>query len=169
MIVLAHLQLAFILLLNLSSYSALTIYQRLLTIFARSHSLLATPEKYLPPSSASSLVQQILPTYIALLNTLSAQLGALPDNAFDAELPEMDVFYFDEIESLRQGLVGGVGRDDPDVLAAWEGLRKSAKRWGWAISPLSGKTIASPGHEHEVEEEEESEEEGEYAPQVVEL
>lgn len=156
---------AFILLLNLSSYSALTIYQRLLTLFTRSHSLLVTPEKYIPSSSAE---KAIIPTYIALLNTLSAQLTALPDNAFDAELPEMDVFYMDEIESLRQGLqsAGSKRRDDPGVLAAWEGLRKSAKRWGWTIAPLlEGRRDQNKDEEMESE----SEEEGEYAPQVVEL
>ena len=158
MTIVAHLQMAFILLLNLSSYSALQIYQRLFTLFTRSHSLLSTPDKYL-----TTTPNGVKAAYIAFLRTLSAHLLALPDEAFDAELPEMDVFYLDEIESLRQALGRGVGKDDSGVQEAWEGLRESVKRWGWTISPLSD------GEAEQGEEEEESDEEGEYAPQVVEL
>lgn len=154
----AYLQLAYILLLHLSSYSALQVYQRLLPLFTRSHSLLSTPEAYLPSIPTS----QIRKTYTALLHTLSAQLTALPDHAFDAELPEMDLFYLDEIEALRIGLNRGVCAGDTEIGNGWEGLRTAAKRWGWNIGPLSGRPVVVQDTE------EESDEEGEFAPQIVE-
>lgn len=156
-LMLAYLQLAFILLLHLSSYSGLQMYQRLLVLFTRSHSLLSSPGDYIASTSAT----QLRKTYTALLHSLCAQLGALPPNAFDAELPEMDVFYLDEIESLRIGLAQGICAGDAEVQKGWEALRNSARRWGWSISPLSSVTPQAG-------QDEESDEEGEYAPQIVE-
>lgn len=136
-------------------------YRRLLTLFSRSHHLLASPEHYLPATTPS----QVHKVYIALLHTLAAQLSALPDHAFDAELPEMDLFYLDEIEQLRQGLAAGAGGGEGEIQTAWEALRKSARRWGWDLDPLLPLSVRTAGG---TEEEDESEEEGEYAPQIVE-
>jgi hypothetical protein len=83
------------------------------------------------------------------------------------ELPEMDLFYLEEIEQLRIGLsqcgiLGhpGTGEKRNGLVKAWEALQKAGKGWGWQIEPLGGG--------HQGEEDDESDEEGEYAPQVVE-
>jgi A1 cistron-splicing factor AAR2 len=165
---LGYLQLAFVLLLHLSSYSSLQIYQRLLTLFTRSHSLLSTPQAYIPKATSSSIRK----TYTSLIHTLSAQLGALPKNAFDMELPEMDLFYLEEIESLRVGLlnlgeVGASGQEEEKLREAWQALQKAAKGWGWDIENLKSSSGGRAGDI--VPSDDEEEEEGEYAPQVVDI
>ena len=163
--ILGYLQLSFVLLLHLSSYSSLQIYQRLLALFSRSHSLLANPEEYIPKATSSSIRK----VYTSLIHTLSAQLGALPKNAFDMELPEMDLFYLEEIEQLRTGLanLGEVGGQEGEkLIQAWQALQKAAKGWGWDIDNLkssSGQAVNATASD------EEEEEEGEYAPQVVDI
>jgi A1 cistron-splicing factor AAR2 len=165
MTVLGYLQLAFVLLLHLSSYSSLTMYQRLLTLFTRSHSLLANPQTYIPNSTPSTIRK----AHTSLLHTLSVQLGALPKNAFDMELPEMDLFYLEEIEQLRIG-IGSLGegnaKDIEKLGQAWQALKTAAKAWGWDIGDL--KTASKAEDWNASDDEEEEEEEGEYAPQVVE-
>jgi A1 cistron-splicing factor AAR2 len=165
MAVLGYLQLAFVLLLHLSSYSSLTMYQRLLTLFTRSHSLLANPQTYIPKSTPSTIRK----AYTSLLHTLAIQLGALPKNAFDMELPEMDLFYLEEIEQLRTGLatLGGTSGTEGEKLGqAWHALKTAAKGWGWDIGDL--KSVSGQPGDGSAGDEVESDEEGEYAPQIVE-
>ena len=102
--------------------------------------------------------------YVAFLRTLSAQLTALPESAFDAELPEMDVFYLDEIASLRSNLAAAIPMwtesQRTEVRGGWEELQTGAKKaWSWDIGSLAERTEDEEGDE---------EEEGEYAPMVVE-
>ena len=140
-------------------------YQRLLTLFTRSHSLLANPQTYIPKATPSTIRK----AYTSLLHTLATQLGALPKNAFDMELPEMDLFYLEEIEQLRIGLANlaeGSGKEVEKLEQAWHALKTAAKAWGWDIGDLRSTSGQSrDGHEMD---EVESEEEGEYAPQIVE-
>ncbi|WWD17185.1 hypothetical protein CI109_101623 [Kwoniella shandongensis] len=179
--IIAHLQLAFVLLLQLSSYSALLVYKRFLTLLCQSPSFLSTPPDYLPSSSDKN-IKTIRRLYLSLLHTLSAELEALPANSFEGELPEMDLFYLDQIESLRKNLAGamwqssssgsagagaGAGGEtgwkegDREVLKSnWNRLRDVGwKKWNWDIDEIT----------HIVEDDEEEEEEGEYAPVVVEM
>jgi len=140
-------------------------YQRLLTLFTRSHSLLANPQKYIPDATPNTIRK----AYTSLLHTLAIQLGALPKNAFDMELPEMDLFYLEEIEQLRVGLAslgGASGREGEKLGQAWQALKTAAKGWGWDIGDL--KTASGPPGDGPASDEVESEEEGEYAPQIVE-
>ena len=140
-------------------------YQRLLTLFTRSHSLLANPQTYIPNATPSTIRK----AYTSLLHTLAIQLGALPKNAFDMELPEMDLFYLEEIEQLRTGLAslsGSSGKEEEKLGQAWQALKTAAKGWGWDIGDLKSARV-QPGDEP-ASDEVESEEEGEYAPQVVE-
>jgi A1 cistron-splicing factor AAR2 len=165
MAVLGYLQLAFVLLLHLSSYSSLTMYQRLLTLFTRSHSLLANPQTYIPNATPNTIRK----AYTSLLHTLAIQLGALPKNAFDMELPEMDLFYLEEIEQLRTGLsslCGSSGKEGEKLGQAWQALKTAAKGWGWDIGDL--KSASGQSGDEPASDEAESEEEGEYAPQIVE-
>jgi A1 cistron-splicing factor AAR2 len=131
----------------LSNYSALLIYKRFLSLLCR--------------SSLTTATTILRKTYISLLLTLSAQLAALPESAFEAELPEMDVFYLDEIEALRGHLsevVGGwTAAEQGKVREGWARLKAvSRKMWRWELEDLGD------------EEEEDEDEQGEYAPVVVE-
>jgi A1 cistron-splicing factor AAR2 len=140
-------------------------YQRLLTLFTRSHSLLANPQTYIPNSTPATIRK----AYTSLVHTLAVQLGALPKNAFDMELPEMDMFYLEEIEQLRIGLASlgeGNGKEVEKLGQAWKALQTAARGWGWDIEDL--KTAGGPSGGGSGSDEDESEEEGEYAPQIVE-
>lgn len=83
------------------------------------------------------------------------------------ELPEMDMFYLEEIEQLRTGLANlgeGSGKEVEKLGQAWQALKTAAEGWGWDIGDLK------PVNEQSGlgDESEDDEEEGEYAPQVVE-
>jgi A1 cistron-splicing factor AAR2 len=99
-------------------------------------------------------------------------LGALPKNAFDMELPEMDLFYLEEIEQLRIGLMtlgnfGAGGPEEVRLKEAWQALQKAAKGWGWDIDDFKSSSGDQAGDA--VTSDDEEEEEGEYAPQVVDI
>ena len=108
--------------------------------------------------------------YKELLKTLRVEIEALPDGVFDTELPEMDVFYLDQLESLRKNLASAIWGEVEEGTTWTElerqsfkslrnALRDSAwKKWKWDIDELS----------HRVDEEDEDEE-GEYAPVVIEI
>lgn len=85
------------------------------------------------------------------------------------ELPEMDLFYLEEIEQLRTGLanLGEVGGQEGEkLIQAWQALQKAAKDWGWDIDDL--KSSSGQAEDANASDDEE-EEEGEYAPQVVDI
>ncbi|WVF71280.1 hypothetical protein IAT40_006083 [Kwoniella sp. CBS 6097] len=188
---LGQLQLSFILLLHLSSYSALLVYKRLLTLICQSPSFISDPSSYLStsssviPSSSSSAksqsqsqsqspVKRVKKMYTALLGVLDKQIEAIPNGSFDTELPELDAFFQDQIESLRSnisaavGSSGSVGHEEwnevekDGIRSAWKELENSAKKWGWEIGSLD----LSKGADEDSEDEEE---EGEYAPVIVDL
>ena len=116
---------------------------------------------YLQIDDADSAVRQ---AYTALIDTLAAQLTALPDSAFETELPEMDLFYLDEIEVLRTNFAAAHGgwttSEQAGLDRAWSKLRAVAReKFGWQVGALS--------YPIELEEDEEYEQ-GEYAPVIVE-
>jgi A1 cistron-splicing factor AAR2 len=158
---LGQMQLAFILFLNLSSYPCLSVYKRILPLFTRSSSYLTGPYE----TSRAAL-------YNGLLETLSAQLAALPDGVFDTELPELDGWYLEEIDTLRTNLLlatsvqGGWKKEEMTLVkTAWDNLVSIAKtKWRWDLGSLSPSVTAA-----EVDEEDDEDEEGEYAPVVVEM
>ena len=157
---LGYLELSFVIMLNLSSFSALMVYRRLLTLFCQSSSILHVSTALLDGEARKGVRNM----YMDLLGTVGAQLAALPASAFETELPDMDVFYLDTIASLRVNLMAAVGgwTDDEQsqVDTAWRDLQQTARgAWRWDIGPL---TQAS-----EIAEELEDEEEGEYAPTIV--
>jgi len=85
------------------------------------------------------------------------------------ELPEIDLFYLEEIEQLRTGLAslaGSSGKEGEKLRQAWQALKTAAKGWGWDIGDL--KTASEQSGAGPASDEVESDEEGEYAPQVVE-
>ncbi|KAK4684923.1 A1 cistron-splicing factor AAR2, partial [Tremellales sp. Uapishka_1] len=154
LLLVAHLQLAFILLLHLSNFSSLLVYKRYLALLCRASSALKLP---------TSLTVPMRSTYISLLHTLASQLSALPRNAFDAELVEMDIFYLDELEALRLNLIASLGagslwkQDEERLRSAWQVLKNAAARsFDWDVGDLVS-----------VAEESDEEEQGEYAPVVV--
>lgn len=142
------------------NHPSLSGYKRLLSLLCRSPSALAEPELHGYVSSSSAA--QARETALSLVSLLAAQISSLPETAFEVELPELDVFYLDEIEALRRALGsalavrgwwGMAGR----AQAAWERLRAVGRERGWSIGELALG-----------DEEESDEEEGEYAPVVVE-
>lgn len=170
---LGHLQLSFILFLHLSSYSSLLTYKRVLALLCQSSSFLVSPSIFLSPPRLDPNAHvgegtKIL--YKELLKTLRVEIEALPDGVFDTELPEMDVFYLDQLENLRRNLAcaiwgeveEGTACTEPErqsFKSLWNALRDSAwKKWKWDIDELG----------HRVDEEDEDEE-GEYAPVVVDM
>ena len=189
----AKLQLAFILVLNLSSFGSLQVYKRIIQIICHATDIHLLPAGYIPASVSSSsndakprrptrLIRQL---YTSLIQTLSAQLVALPEGVFDTELPELDVWLIGEIDSLRSNLRGAVqasavraaegasvwaGEGDKAVQArreleeAWTGLVQAVNRFKWDIEPLQLHNVAVQDTD-----EEDSEEEGEYAPVVVDI
>jgi hypothetical protein len=83
------------------------------------------------------------------------------------ELPEMDMFYLEELEQLRTGLAslgGASGKEAEKLGQAWQALKTAAKGWGWDIGDL--KTASGRADDDIASDDEE--EEGEYAPQIVE-
>lgn len=150
---LGQLQLAFILLLQLSSYGGLTVYKRILSLFTRSSSILSTPAHYMPEGP------DISGLFRAVVVAIAAQIQSIPSGSFETELPEFDLFYLDEIESLRENLSSTPWRDQ--VSASWKRLQSAGKTWRWDIDNLD-----SPGP---VDGSDEEDEEGEYAPVVVDL
>ncbi|WWC89213.1 uncharacterized protein L201_004131 [Kwoniella dendrophila CBS 6074] len=184
----SQLQLSFILLLHLSSYSSLLVYKRILSLLCQSSTFLITPNQYLGQTSTSSksaltittISKKVQELYKSLTETLVIQIDSIPDGTFDTELPELDSFYLDQIESLRKNLILAIkGTKDiqgwneavaNDMRKSWKGLKIIASKWGWEINDLitSNSDNAYNGQEDE-EESEESEEEGEYAPVIVEL
>lgn len=149
---LGQLQLAFILVIHLSSYGALSSYKRILALFTRSSDMLRNPSAYV---SSTASVQVV---YKAFVDALAGQLSAIPDGSFETELPELDLFFLDEIESLRQNIEGSL--ISTALKTSWKGLRQAGKKWRWQLDTLQARPVT---------EEEESDEEGEYAPQVVEI
>ena len=179
----AELQLAFILVLNLSSFGALQVYKRIALLVSRSADMQARPEQYVltptrtdsrSPRSASRTARQL---YLTFLHSLSAQIAALPDGVFDTELPEMDVWLLGEIGAMRSSIrdafamPGSMWRGEgekgrlrrEELEKAWGGLVRSGQRFGWELEllDLHNASVTVP--------DEESEEEGEYAPVVVDM
>lgn len=166
---LAHLQLAFISVLHLSSPACLTVYKRIFTLFARSSQIHLRPSEYI----SSSRHADLRATYINLVLTLTAQVQALPDSVFDTELPELDVWFNEEFEYLRRNLGSAIGvegslwvkSNEQELLNTWEAMRVVARqKFGWQIGALSG--LGSTDRDLY---EEEEDEEGEYAPVIVEI
>ncbi|OXG24816.1 A1 cistron-splicing factor AAR2 [Cryptococcus neoformans Tu401-1] len=170
---LGHLQLSFVLFLQLSSYSSFLAYKRILALLCQSSSFLISPSSFLSPPKQNPnahVGEGMKILYKELLKSLRVEIEALPDGVFDTELPEMDVFYLDQLESLRRNLASAIWGEVEEGTAwtdlerqsfksLWNALRDSAwKKWMWDIDELS----------HRVDEEDEDEE-GEYAPVVVEM
>jgi A1 cistron-splicing factor AAR2 len=117
--------------------------------------------------------------YITSVQTLAAQLTALPEGVFDTELPELDVWLLGEIDALRNDVKtsvrsgvrervwAGEGSKAVQVIkeleTAWGRLIQAGRRYQWEIERLD---LQATG---QAELDEESEEEGEYAPIVVDM
>lgn len=130
--------------------------------FCQSSDLLADPNRYLDPRYATATAQNGI--WSTVLDTFSAQLRALPDTAFDAELPEMDVFLITQLESIRSNLSGKISLQPNDnhklISSAWTRLRDVAsQKFGWQLPADIGEVIPSSDLEEL--------EEGEDAPVVV--
>lgn len=167
---LGHLQLAFILLLHLSSPSSLTVYKRLFSLLCRSTNIHVQPLEHLP----APLHAGLRALYISFIAAFTAQNQALPDGVFDTELPELDVWYNEELEALRGNISRAMGEADglwadgearKELRVGWEGMRVVARRkFGWEIGELQSLAQLFDGLG-----EEDEDEDGEYAPVVVDV
>lgn len=158
---LAQFQLAFLLVIHVSSYSALMTYKRLLSLFCRSTDLQSDTSKYLKhPGSLEA-------TYTSLLDTICAHLIALPETAFDTELPELDAFMMDALSTLRLNMAAPTVSETAAILEsnqAWRRLDAVARdKWSWDIG--GGSAII----EHDENGRVDFDEEDEYAPVIVDL
>lgn len=146
-------------------------YKRIFSLLARSADIHLHPSDHLSRKRHS----QLRTLYSGWVDTLAAQISALPDGVFDTELPELDIWFMEEIEALRVHLSTGLGASDglwvggdkaSGLQEGWDRLRRTAKRkFGWQIGELKPST----GVAGEVGSGEEDEEEGEYAPVIVEM
>ena len=93
---LAELQLAFILFINVNNFSSLEIYKSIISLLCRSKDVLLQPT----PNSGSVH----LTLYSDLLKILRTQLGSLREGFFDLDLPELDTFLIQELTFLRDSL-----------------------------------------------------------------
>lgn len=175
-ILLGHLQLAFLLFLQLHNYSSLLVYKRLLTLCCQSSSMLVDKELSI------DIKHDAWPSfYRDLLQTLKAQLSLLPNDFFtdspDAGLENMLIL---QLVSVSQNLMSGVtslsDADKWDIAKASEQLRKVAeRRFGWQLPKWREKLdVVMPTSMHQDaamidDGESDYEEEGEDAPVVVEL
>ncbi|BEI91875.1 uncharacterized protein CcaverHIS019_0406950 [Cutaneotrichosporon cavernicola] len=158
---LGYTALAFILVTQVWNAPALAAYRRLIALHCRAHAALAEPELF-PDAFPSPEKEKGRETALAFVDLLTAQISSLPDQAFAVEVPDLDVFYLDEIEVLRRGLgaalaVRGWWGLAGKAQASWTRLQAVGRVRGWEIGPLPQG------------DEEEDEEEGEDAPVVVEM
>ncbi|ORX35812.1 A1 cistron-splicing factor [Kockovaella imperatae] len=157
--ILSYLQLSFVLLLHLSSYSCLMVYKRFFALLTRSADLLQSPSSYIDTGTTNDLAS----LYTAFLRSLTAQFDALPETIFESELPEMDLFFLDELEYLRgnlgSGMVDWIADDRARIQEAWKLLQGVVVKWRWDLKPIVvGEAV----------DDDDDIEDGEYAPVVVE-
>jgi A1 cistron-splicing factor AAR2 len=167
---LGHLQLAFIILLHLSSPSCLTVYKRLLSLLCRSTNIHVHPLEHLKAPRHAPL-RALCISFIA---ALTAQLHALPDGVFDTELPELDVWFNEELEALRGNISRAMGEAEglwadgearKELRVGWEEMKSVARRqFGWEVGELQSLAQLFDGVG-----EEDEDEDGEYAPVVVDV
>jgi hypothetical protein len=147
------------------------VYQRILSLFCRSPSFVASSSTYLP-SRGKSTPNAI----ISLIQTLSAQLSSLPKDAFETELPELDTFFIEEFGNLRRSIGPALRTKEGSwskqhvthVVAAWKDLVSACKQHGWQVESLVGPT-ETEAHASEDPEVISDEEDGEYAPVIVDI
>lgn len=158
---LGEMQLAYLLLTQLTNFSALDAYRDLITLFAQ-----------------SSISANDLDTYIDFLSLLHNQLTALRPEFFVEDLPELESFFISTLETLRQNLKPVVEH----IAQPWTALQDLVPdKFGWSLKPVSGFMPVQPGTTHYnlasqegqsgrvMDDEDLLAEEGDDAPVVVEL
>jgi A1 cistron-splicing factor AAR2 len=143
------------------NFASLGAYKRILSLFSQSSAAISGDSSSDPDSDLVDL-PDLQETYFALLATLTSQLCALPESAFDSELPDLDTFYLAQIGNLRANLGAALGAPKwwgsaGRLIAAWKNLQEAAMKRGWEVEDLR------------MGDEDSDDEEGEYAPVVVEM
>ncbi|GMK53906.1 hypothetical protein CspeluHIS016_0104920 [Cutaneotrichosporon spelunceum] len=152
--------LAFVLVTQVWNAPSLSAYRRLVALQCRAHTALAEPECFPDAFPTARDAGEARVAALAFVDLIAAQIASLPAQAFDVELPDLDVFYQEEIEALRRGLGAALAVREWWGLArraqgSWTRLRAVGRERGWEIRPLP-------------QGDEEEDEEGEDAPVVVE-
>jgi A1 cistron-splicing factor AAR2 len=159
---LAQLQLAFVIFINVQNFSSLLAFKRFLGLLARSERIFSQEDL---PKDGGLTLESVEDLYVQLLQTLSNQLQSLPDTFFTVDLAGTGLqdFWREELLALSTSLVRGHSGSNPISSAMEEALanlRSMAQtRFQWDL-----------GVEHlETGEDEDSLEEGEDAPVIVDL
>lgn len=159
---LAQLQLAFVIFLNVQNFSSLLAFKRYLGLLARSERIFSREdlqkEGGLTPQSLEEL-------YVQLLRTLSSQLQSLSDTFFSVDLAGTGLqdFWRQELEALCLSIVRGHSERYPVPRALEEAMAElrsvTQKRFQWEL----------PVGRSESGGDDKSLEEGEDAPVIVDL
>lgn len=160
---LGELQLSFILFIQLTNFSALDVYKDILSLLCR-----------------SSVSPNDVDVYEQLLRILYSQLASLRTEFFVEDLPALESFYLDSLDSLRRSLKM-VATAQSVIVEGWNRLAQMARdRYGWGLRQVSGYAKVQSGTTHydllpregvgqQSDDEDLLAEEGEDAPVVVDL
>ena len=159
---LAQVQLAFIIFVNVQNFSSLLAFKRFLALLARSERIFSQEGLFTEGGLMLATIQEL---YVKLLRTLTIQLESLPDTFFTVDLAGTGLqdFLREELEALFRSIMrghSGTGAVPSDLNEPMMRLRNVAReRYQWEFEDGSSKTS----------EDDESLEEGEDAPVIVEL
>lgn len=154
-------QFAYLLITQITNFSALDVYRDLLTLFAQ-----------------SSVSANDLDSYTDFLSLLHSQFTALRPEFFVEDLPELESFFINTLEALRQNLKPVAEH----VAKPWTALQDLVQeKFGWPLKPVAGFMPVQTGTTHYnlasqegqsgrvMDDEDLLAEEGDDAPVVVEL
>jgi len=136
----------------LHNFSSLSTYKSLISLFARSASLLL-PLSQRPPNPASPhpplLALPALPLFASFLSTLLAQFAFLAPDFFAVQMTGLEDALLDEFAALRRGLrdADEAWEREParepgravwrEVVGRWEDLRvRTTEKWGWTVGEV---------------------------------
>lgn len=161
---LAQLQLAFLIFINVQNFSSLLAFKRFLILLSRSERILFDQELLMTNGIASQTVKDL---YNRLFDILAIQLSSLPETFFSVDLAGtgMQDFWQDELQALCRNVTripAGAAQDASrspmkDSLSRLKAVAR--ERFQWDLSTLETEGSAS----------DDEPEEGEDAPVVVEL
>ncbi|KAJ9094417.1 hypothetical protein QFC21_005956 [Naganishia friedmannii] len=162
---LAQLQLAFLIFINVQNFSSLLAFKRFLVLLSRSERIFFDKELLTTRGITSQTVEDL---YTRLFRILAAQLSSLPETFFSVDLAGtgMQDFWHDELQALCRNVARiqptGTAPDSQaspmkESLSRLKAVAMERFQWNLDTSVTEG-----PGSDEE-------EEEGEDAPVVVEL
>lgn len=159
---LAQLQLAFVIFIDVQNFSSLLAFKRFLGLLARSERIFSQEDLR---KEGGLTLESVEDLYVQLLQTLSSQLQSLPDTFFTVDLAGTGLqdFWREEFMALLVTLVRGHSGSNPfpsamvEALANLRSVAQTRFQWDLEVNAL------------ETDDEDEPLEEGEDAPVIVDL